>query len=356
MKIGAFVIALALLDGCNRQAPARERPPLRVACITVTRQSWTDRIELRGVVTAAPDKHAMVAAQVAGRITKLLVSEGDAVRAGTVIAEIERQPLDDVLAEAEARVAQADVAVENADAARRRAEHLVETGIASRQQLDDATARHQTAVSAAVAARAAAAVSRRSVRRTAVTAPLAGVVIRIFRRPGELVDGTAATVLAEIADPADLELTATAGAADVMRLSRGQAASVGFAVLGDERVEAVVRAVAPAVDSISGLGTVRLSLRPRSSVPIGVYGEASVVIGERAGVVTLPSGALRTGADGAPEAVVCDGAHAKARAVHVGGRQGARVEIVEGVREGERVVAEAQVGVVDGAPIQEVPR
>lgn len=355
MKLVVLTAVGALLAGCRHEASRRERPPLPVKCLAVVRGSWIDRVDLRGLVTAAPDKHAMVAAQVGGRITKLLVFEGDSVRAGTVIAELERQPLDDVLAQAEAQVAQADIAVQNADGARRRAEHLVETGVGSRQQLDDAMARHQTAVAAAAAARAAAAVSRRSVRRTAVTSPIPGVVIRILRRPGELVDGTAATVLAEVADPTDLDLTATAGAADVVRLSRGQQATVRFALLGNDPVDAEVRAVAPAVDSITGLGSVRLALRPKTTLPIGVYGEASIVIGERSKVLTLPTTALRTGADGTPEAVLCEDGHARTRSLRVGGRLPDRVEIVDGVRDGDRVVADAPVGIADGASIQVLP-
>lgn len=355
MKLVALVAAGGLLAGCAHDAAPRERPPLPVRCVAVSREPWTDRVDLRGLVTAAPDKHAMVAAQVGGRITKLLVSEGDSLRAGSVIAELERQPLDDVLAQAEAQVAQAEVAVESSEISRRRAEHLVETGVGSRQQLDDATARHQTAVSAAAAARAAAAVSRRGVKRTAVTSPIPGVVIRIFRRPGELVDGTAATVLAEVADPSDLELTATAGAADVVHLSRGQRATVRFALLGDDQVDAEVRAVAPAVDSITGLGSVRLSLRPKSTIPIGVYGEASIVVGERSNVLTLPSTALRTGAGGTPEAVLCGAGRARTRSLRVGARLADRVEIVDGVRDGDRVIGDAPVGIADGAPIRVLP-
>jgi RND family efflux transporter MFP subunit len=254
------------------------------------------------------------------------VNEGDHLDKGAEIAEIERQPLDDVLVQSEAQVKQADVAVANAEIARKRAYRLVETGVAARQQLDDATARYEMAVSAATAARAAAAVSRRSVMRTSVASPIAGVVIRILRRTGELVDGTAMTPVAEVADPDALELTASSGAADIVRLARGQHAEVHFEILGDAGVDGEVRAVAPAVDPITGLGAVRLGLRPKGRLPMGVFGEASVAVGERSNVITLPAGALRTGPDGRPEAVVCHAGKAKTRSLRVGRRLSDRVE------------------------------
>lgn len=356
MRAGAIVVVAAALAACKQPEPKREPPKIRVTCVPAASGPWTDRVDLRGLVSASPDRHAMVSAQVAGRITKLLVREGDRLDKGAIIAELERQPLDDVLVQSEAQVTQADVAVKNADVARQRAEHLVETGVGSRQQLDDATARYQTALSAATAARAGAAVSRRSVTRTSVASPIAGVVIRILRRTGELVDGTSATAVAEVADPEALELTASSGAADIVRLARGQHADLRFAILGDAGVEGEVRAVAPAVDPITGLGVVRLGLTPREmKLPMGVFGEASVAIGTRSNVVTLPAGALRTGPDGRPEAVVCEAGTAKSRSVRVGGRTPERVEIVEGVVAGERVVADAALGLEDGAPIEVAP-
>jgi RND family efflux transporter MFP subunit len=355
-RLAFVVLALVGVAGCKHEEPEREPPKVRVTCVAATLGSWTDRVDLRGLVSASPDKHAMVSAQVAGRITKLLVREGDHLDKGGVIAELERQPLDDVLVQSEAQVTQADIAVKNAELARKRAEHLVETGVGSRQQLDDETARYQTAVSAATAARAASAVSRRSVTRTSVASPIAGVVIRILRRTGELVDGTSGTAVAELADPTALELTASCGAADIVRLAPGQHADVRFSILGDAGADGEVRAVAPAVDPITGLGSVRLGLTPKGArLPLGVFGEATVSVGARANVVTLPKGALRTGPDGRPEAVVCDGATAKTRALRVGARAQDRVEIVEGVAAGERVIADAALGVEDGAALEVAP-
>lgn len=349
-------LATVAFLGCRSPDPAPPTQRVHVACVSATSQPWTDSVDVRGLVSATPDRHAMVSAQVSGRITKLLVREGDHLEKGSVVAELERQPLDDVLVQSEAQVAQADVAVSNAELARSRAEHLVETGVVARQQLDDANARYRTAVSAAIAARAAAAVSRRSVSRTSVASPIAGAVIHLLRGTGELVDGTSSTAIVEVADPESLELAASSGAADIVRLARGQHADVRFAVLGDAGVLGEVRAIAPAVDPITGLGAVRIALMPKETpLPIGVFGEANITIATRPNVVTLPTSALRTGPDGRPEAVVCAGDVAKARAIRVGGRTGERVEVVEGVAAGERVIVDGALGLEDGTPIEVTP-
>ncbi len=356
MKIMTLLVLTGALAACKPNEASHEVPAVRVTCIAAKSGPWTDRVDLRGLVSAAPDKHALVSAQVPGRITKLLVREGDHLAKGGVIAELEHQPLDDVLIQSEAQVSQADAAVKNAEVARQRAEHLVDTGFGSRQQLDDANARYKMAVASATAARAGSAVSRRGVSRASVTSPIDGVVLRVFRRTGELVDGTSATAVAEIADPDALELTASPGAADIVRIARGQRAEVRFAILGDAGVLGEVRAIAPAVDPITGLGTVRLGLVPRETqLPIGVFGEASISVGTRENVVTVPSEALRTGADGRPEVVVCDGSKARTRALQVGGRASGLVEIIDGLVSGERVVSDGALGLEDGAAIGVAP-
>ncbi len=347
---------LLLLAGCKHAEASHEPAKTRVACVGATAGPWTDRIDLRGLVNASPDRHAIVAAQVASRITKLLVQEGDHIAQGATIAELEHQPLEDVLVQSEAQITQADAAVTNAAVVRERAAHLVETGVGAQQQLDDANARYQTAVAAASAARAGAAVSRRGVTRTSVASPITGVVIRVLRRSGELVDGTYATPIAEIADPGALELTASSGAADIVRIARGQTAAVRFSVLGDAGADGDVRAVAPSVDPVTGMGVVRIALHPIASpVPLGVFGEASITVGTRQGVVSVPAGALRTGPDGRAEAIVCAAGTARTRSVQVGGRTPARVEIRDGIAAGEQVIADAALGLEDGAAIEVAP-
>ena len=69
----------------------------------------------------------------------------------------------------------------------------------------------------------------------------------------------------------------------------------------------------------------------------------------------IPAAALRTGPDGSPEALVCDGAKAVTRPLRVGGRTRDRVEILAGVVAGERVVADAALGLEDGAAIEVAP-
>ena len=200
-----LVFAVAL-SACRREPAEPPAAKRQVRCAAVDSVAVTDAIELRGTVSPLPDRDAQVAPQVAGRIMQLLVREGDRVSAGQPIARIDNAVLVDQASEAEAAVAKTRAERRNAEATRARVERVFEHGIAARQELDDAATRADTARAGESEAETAAKRARRQVERATVRSPLAGVVVRILRRSGELVDGTPSTPIVEVADPSHLEL------------------------------------------------------------------------------------------------------------------------------------------------------
>src|SRR5262249_19283995 len=155
----------------------------------------------------------------------------------------------------------------NAEATLARAQRVFEHGIAARQEVDDATTRAASARAAEAEADAVAQRARRQVERATVRSPLAGVVIKGFRRPGELVDGTPATPWGEGAARSRLGLLPAASAADGVRPAAGQPATVTVAALPGPPGAGSVAVVSPAVDRAPGLGPVRVSLVPADDAP-----------------------------------------------------------------------------------------
>jgi RND family efflux transporter MFP subunit len=349
-----LVLAFAAAAGaCHRPEaePATEARSIRCAPVEVARVE--DAIELRGTVAPLPDRDAQIAPQVAGRIVELLVREGEVVAAGQGVARIDDAPLVDQAHEAAAALAKVQAERRNAEATRARTERVFEHGIAARQEVDDAITRTETARAAESEAEGAAKRARRQVERATVRSSLAGVVIRILRRPGELVDGTPATPVLEVADPGRLELVSDVAAAELVRIAKGAPAEITVPALPGATWTGVVAAVSPAVDRATGLGTVRVGIAlgggPRP--PIGVLGAARVLVGAPRSAPVIPKEALRSGVGAEAEAVVCGGdGRAHLRRVRRGVSSGDKVE-VDGLAAGERVALDP-VGFVDGQPIE----
>ena len=355
----AFLLALVtLLAACHRAAEeSPEAPaPLGVQCAEASLQRLIRTVHLRGAVEIAPGHHALVAPQVAGRLLAVAVREGDRVRRNAVLAEVDARQARDAVTQAQATVAGADAAVQNATLTADRTRRLFEHGIAARQELDDATARLATARSLATAARASLNSVARNVAFATVRAPLDGVVLRVLRAPGDLVDGTPGTPVVEVGDPGALDLLASAVPADLVQLAPDQPGTARFEALPGRSYPVTVRSIAPTIDPAAGVGTVRLALAPDAGAPpIGLAGEAAITVGAQDGVRMIPTTALRGTTAGGSEVLLCDHGHLRASEVHLGAREDTRVEVLDGLAPGAKVVVANVLGLADGAAYRESP-
>ncbi len=354
MKRSAL-LAVLLVVSCKRSPPAPEAPVAHdVHCVAAVELAVADEIELRGVVAARPDRDAVVAAEVAGRIKSIAVREGDAVKQGAVVAEIECGTHVDALRQAQAAADAANAALVEASSAREREAHLVDRGIAARQSLDTAVAREATAKATVTSSRAQLDDARLIVGRCTVRAGQDGVVLALHRRTGDIVDGTSATAIAEIADPSAAEITVGASAADLARLHVDQRASVSYGGSDAAMLAGHVVAAPPIVDRASGLGAVRIALEPGAARPvIGAHVTVTIDLGSTRTAVAVPRAAVRSAGGEKSEVVLCGKPEAHVVEVQVGGRSGDHVQ-VSGLAVGDRVVADGALGIDEGTPIHEV--
>jgi HlyD family secretion protein len=194
-----------------------------------------------------------------------------------------------------------------------------------------------------------------------ITSPVGGRILRVFQESSRVVPG--GFPLLEVGDPADLE-------ARIEVLSRdGVAIRPGARVLleqwgGPEPLAARVRLVEPsAFTKISALGveeqrvyvivdfTDPLEKRPTLGDSYRV--EARIVTWESPRALHVPSGALFQRGD-LTQAFVLEGGRARLRTVRTGHGNGVETEILDGLREGERVVVYPGDKVVDGSRIEPI--
>jgi multidrug efflux pump subunit AcrA (membrane-fusion protein) len=203
--------------------------------------------------------------------------------------------------------------------------------------------------------------------------------LKVFRKSGELVDGTPATAILEVGDPTRLELVAIATAADLVRVQARDTVAVEVPSLPGLVLRGTVAAVSPAVDRATGLGSMRISLETPASgprPPVGVAGVARIEIGAPHPATLVPAVALRAALGDEAEVVVC-GADRRAHVVRVqrgiasgplveirlprGDQAGARADGGGGGAEanapgaGTRVAVEPVLGLGEGDPIEPAP-
>ena len=344
------VASLALLAACGRKPPDEdETRPAEVRTITaetarVTRRTLVDELVVRGIVTAVPNEDVKVSALVAGRVNSVTIAEGDAVRQGQVIAQLDRQPLEDQRRQAAAAVEQARAQVENARLNLQRNQQLFDRGIAAGKEVEDARAQLAQAEAALEQGTASLSTANRNIERSAVRSPISGHVVKRMVSVGEQVDGTAAQPIVEIANLDRVELAANVPSEHLPRIKVNQAAAIGSDASGGETFRGTVIAIAPAVDPTTNAALVRLRIvNPAHALKVGMYAEARVALAQHEHALVVPPAALVRDQRGTAVYVVA-GDLAQRTDVKVGLERPDAIEIVSGVKEGDTVLTSAVYG------------
>jgi HlyD family secretion protein len=214
VAIGILIAAITIFEVRAARIAASPAPaPGR----TVSQQSR--EIAAEGRVVTYPGAEVTVGSEVAGTIQRLTVEEKDVVHKGQVLAVIKADDARAALAEARARVGEAEADIRLFDSERERAQRLWREDVGSRQAADKAerdldAARARRATALAEVTRLAAMVDK-----TEIVAPIDGVVISRFTHAGESIAAGAPVVT--IADLKKTRVEAEIDEYDAARVALG---------------------------------------------------------------------------------------------------------------------------------------
>jgi RND family efflux transporter MFP subunit len=350
-RIPVAVLLLILGAGCRRETPAAELPAddeIRVPVAAQPARRGTLRAIIRttGVVTPAADAEFIVTAPEPSRIVEIPPEAGAVVARGDILVRFDVPSAAAEAARHQAEIARAQALLENARVAQTRARELVERGIISRREMENADREVADAESDVGRAEAARRTSDAAAARAIIRAPFSGVVIQRFHNPGDLVSGIATDPILRLVDPDRLEVIAPVAAADVTRVLPGAEARVTSV---PEPIGLVV-ATRPAVTASGTEAVTRLIFKTASPIPADTRVDIEIDGEEHVGTVLVPADAiLRTGSQ--PTVLVAAGNRAERRVVTTGLADANSVEIVSGVAAGELVIIRGQAGLADGSPI-----
>ena len=356
----AAVIALASwAAGCSRTsgADAASEPVATVTVTQVTRSNITRNLAVTGTIAAPPNEDVKVSSLVPGRLARILVAEGDHVAARQVLAEIDSSTLRDQVQQAEGAVQQAKATLQNAIANQQRQENLLQRGIASGKEVEDARTQESIAQGALNQAEAALSIARQQLARAEIRSPIDAVVVKRFVNGGEQVDGTAAQPVVEVANVRTVELLGNVPADYLSKIHVGQKLEVASEGVPGVTFNASVFAVSPAVDPASNVGLVRIRIaNPKGLLRLGMFLSAPVAVDSHANALVVPPPAIYRGEDAQPHVYRIkedkDGTKAEFVAVTIGLETPDKTELLSGVGEGDTVILNGGYGLDDGAKVK----
>jgi RND family efflux transporter MFP subunit len=341
MRTTWVLLGALALSGCAEPAEQATPLPTPVHAVTAGAGPAAPAIRTNGIV--ANKDEFRLSFKVGGVIKRIAVNEGDTVRAGQRIAQIEQTEID-------AEVEQARQAHEKALRDAQRGERLYADQVISLEQLQDL--RTQTAVSEAALN---AAQFNRSYAE--IVAPHAGTVLRRLAEERELI-AAGAPVL--VLGARDQGFIVRAGVADreIVQLTVGDKAQIELDALPNQKFDGVVSEIASAADPSTGLFGVEVSLPATDSQPDARLRSGLVArlhispsASKEASKVYVPIGAVVEGEGHRASVYVLEEGHARRREVQVAFIDLDRVALRSGLTAGERVITEGAPYLEDGEAV-----
>jgi HlyD family secretion protein len=366
----ALAVAAALLASACRgseTAAAASVPEQRIDVPAISARLVDLEATLQISGSLAPQARVGVAAKMPGTLSRVVVQIGDRVRAGQIVAALDTREVDAQVDGAMAAVSVAHAALETAEAGlanaaleHERATNLFEKGALPRQRLDGAETAHRAASAQRNLARAnleqaeAALRRARDAQRDATLAsPIDGVLVERNYDAGNLVSPVGRPVVA-VADLRVMKLEAGVSELDAGRLRPGMPARVTVQARPGDVFEGQLTAIAPEVDARNRHFRIEVRVANRNSALLsGMYGVATIPVARAAHAVAVPREAVTT-REGRRQVLKIESDIVRAVPVTEGITNGTLVQIVEGLRAGDIVVADARRDVAAGVKVNAI--
>jgi len=390
-KLSIILLFVLLVTACGKKHEAATEKPAVVSGIStelVSNSSTSDYYEAVGTVRAKTS--TVLSAKVVGSITALHAREGDRVRAGQTLIEIDNRDARTQVSKAQAGVREAQTGTDEVDKNIRAAESAKAAAEASKalaastlkryqvlrerqsvspQEFDEVetkykvavveveraermlqslTARKNMVLARIDSAKADVDVAQVQVGYARITSPINGVVITKRAEVGSL--AAPGTPLLTIED-SNYRLEAAVEESQLRNIRLGATAIVTIDALGQEEMSGRVVEIVPAADPASRSYTVKIDIPGKSLLRSGLFGKARFVSGERE-ILAVPSKAILQRGQLNYVYVVDASGIARMRLITLGKQSGDRVEVLSGLSHSERIVSDGTSLNREGVKVQ----
>jgi len=386
------------------QIPEEKGVPIQIA--PVQRGEINSFLKITGLVE--PKETVKVTAKIMGQVKEVLVTEGHKVKAGDILIRLDAEPIQlqvaqaqaayeaalaslekvkagprpEQIKQAEAVMQQAKINRDNAEQNYQRMEKLFSEGAISAQQHDQAKWQYETAeaqyqsakasyelvkkgaspedikvVEAQVRqAQAALKIAETQLDNTIIRAPISGKVTSISVSPGEMV--SAAIPLLVILDTSELYVRAGIAESDIASVQIGQQAEILIDAFPQKKFKGEIVTKGAAIDPTTKSVEIKIKIiEPEVEVPPGVFARVNILVKNNPEALIIPVTALTRKGDQLYVFVFNQGKGVvEKRAVVTGVTDGDRVEILEGVQEGEEIVVMGNLTLEDGDQVRVINR
>jgi len=333
---GSLALGFAILGtGCDKGGGDEPPPPPPVQVVIGTGSLTLVEDRLAAVGTLEANERLEVKPESPGLIETVLFTEGERVKKGQTLFELDSRKEQAVLVQAKAEL---ELAQSNLD----RAKTLVGTKAISQQEVDKLAS--ESAVKSAMLN-----VQQESLADRRMTAPFDGVTGPRLVSPGQYVN--AGTLLGTLVDDSIMKVRCGIPERGLAHVRVGQTGRIRVNTYPDRWFTGRVDLISPEVDVETRTAEVRLIVpNPEGLLRPGMFARLEIVVSVRPQALVVPEGALVPSMDAFSVYTVQDGS-ARLRTVKIGVRLPGQVEIVDGLLPSQELVLSGTQKLVDGMSV-----
>lgn len=316
---------------------AEKNSSVAVRVATVTTGKMDDSFKVNG--NFEPIQELTFSAEKSGKVIRVLAKEGDYVKVGQTLA-IVRSDVINVNAQT------ANSSYQNAAADYSRYENAFKTGGVTKQQLDQAKL-------AMVNAKAQLTQANINIGDTRIKAPISGFINKKYIEPGSILTGMPATALFDIVNVSKLKLKVTVNESQVASLKLGNNATIAASVFPDKSFTGKITFIASKADETLNFPIeIEVANNPNNEIKAGMYGTATfgTNTAKQAEVKTIPRTAF-VGSVSSNQVFVVNNNVATLKKIVAGRIFGDKVEILDGLNDGDVVVTSGQINLSDNTKV-----
>lgn len=345
----------------------QRKSPLKLPVLTVHEESIAKSLKVPGTVLALPDHFIKVSSTIAGKITAVKVVEGQKVMKGDLVAVLDARHIEDQLAQADSNIKTAEanakqiegnIAFAEENLARQKKLFLAEViaqkdVIAAEGQLQNLQSQLDASKQQVKTAEAARKQILTDLDFTRIKSSISGVVSNRYLNVGDTADPN--TAIVQVVDLTNVVVSASVPADCPQELKLGESADISCAALPGQIFKGVISEISPLVDAQSN--TVRVQLKasnPNWKLKEGENVSVQIRTGTDKRAIMVPKTALVPNPDKPDEYMIylLDSGKAKRLSVKTGTSKNDQIEIVSGLKSGDKVITKDVFGLPDDTQVE----
>ena len=362
-KFLLWLIVIVVLTGLLLLVGDFLNPAVPVQLATA---SLTSPAQAKSVLTASgyvvARRKAAVASKGTGQLVYLAVEEGDAVKEGQLIARLESSDVQAALDRAHENLRVQEAELKDAKQSLERQRVLLERRLTAPAEYDAAEARYKRVIASIESAHAAVREAEAAVENTRIFAPFDGTVVNKDADIGEIVAPLAGAVssraaVVTIADLNSLEVEADVSESNLMRVFPDQPCEITLDAYPDHHYPGSVSKIVPTADRAKATVQVKIRFKsydrrvlPEMSAKISFLPKGAEDIAEMKPVLTVPATAVAT-RNGRQVVYQMKDDQAVEVPVVVGLEMGSLVEVKQGLKSGDKIIARVDEKIEPGVKV-----